>query len=116
MKATKISIDTEGNGLESILKPYQAEAMKLLWEGGDYSSRDVWQKVNERMTTMISRASVINFLNAMVEDGVLDYVETTGKGGYRRIYTASKTEQKFWVWLIQVVNEKLKEASGLHNW
>ena len=34
----------------------------------------------------ISRASVIFFSNDMVDLGVFDYVERTGKGGHHRIY------------------------------
>ena len=49
MKATKIVIDTDSKGLETVLKPYQAVSMKLVWEGGSYSSRDVWKEVNKRM-------------------------------------------------------------------
>jgi len=119
----KVQIDTQNEGLEVVLKDYQAEAMKLLWNGGNgegglrsFSSREVWQKVNESMKhKTISRASIINFLNAMVDDGVLVYRETTGKGGHRRIYSAGKTEQEFWVWLIDVVSSKLKEAAGLYH-
>jgi len=45
-----------------------------------------------------SRASVINFLNTMVDEGFLDYIEETGKGGYHRVYSLnalSKTERTF---------------------
>ena len=87
--------------------------MQILWEGGNHSSRQVWEEVNKRMPTTISRASIINFLNAMVDDGALGYTETTGKGGYRRIYTAAKDEQEFWLWLITLADSTLKEAAGL---
>ena len=43
----------------------------------------------------ISRASIINFLNAMVEEGVLDYVEETGLGGYHRVYSVKFDEAGF---------------------
>lgn len=115
MKATKIVIDTNNQGLETVLKDYQAVSMQLIWEGGNYSSRDVWKEVNNRMPTTISRASIINFLNAMVEDGALGYTEITGKGGHRRIYTAAKTEQEFWLWLIATANSTLKRAAGLYH-
>ena len=65
--------------------------MQTLWQlptdkGG--SSRDVWVKTNVGLagTKTISRASIINFLNAMVDVGVLTFHEITGKGGHRRIY------------------------------
>ena len=40
----------------------------------------------------ISRASVINFLEAMKEVGVLKGVERTGKGGHHWIYSPSMNE------------------------
>ncbi len=33
-----------------------------------------------------SRASVILFLNDMVDEGILEYEEKTGKGRYHRVY------------------------------
>ena len=40
----------------------------------------------------IGRASIINFLNLMVDEGMLDYTEITGKGDNRRIYSAKYDE------------------------
>lgn len=94
-----------------MLKDYQAKTMELLWEGDEFSSREVWKKVNERLSpNTISRASIINFLNDMVDDGILGYREITGKGGHRRIYSAGKSREQFWNWLITTINEKLEEA------
>ena len=57
----------------------------------------VYSYVNERLDggKSISRASIINFLNAMVDEGVLDYIEETGKGGYHRVYSAKLDEADF---------------------
>ncbi len=87
--------------------------MQILWETKEGSSKEIWDGVNERLKEgTISRASIINFLNAMVDDGPLAYHEITGKGGHRRIYRAAMTEQQYWTWLMEVVDTKLKEASG----
>jgi predicted transcriptional regulator len=43
----------------------------------------------------ISRASVINFLEAMREAGVLKGDERTGKGGHRWIYSPAMNEAEF---------------------
>jgi len=51
----------------------------------------------------ISRASVINFLDSMVDDGILAYTETTGKGGYRRIYMFKHDEAGFKEHIAKVV-------------
>ncbi len=94
-----ITVDTSSEGLEMVLKDYQEAALRYLWrlDGGGASSRDVWVQVNEdlRGKRTISRASIINFLNSMVDEGVLSYTETTGKGGHRRIYSAKYDEAGF---------------------
>ncbi|MFH2109726.1 MAG: hypothetical protein ABIJ47_00545 [Candidatus Bathyarchaeota archaeon] len=68
-------------------KPYQVLALNYLWtvpEGA--KSKEVWLNANEQLEGLISRASVINSLNAMVDNGILDYEERTGKGGHHRVY------------------------------
>lgn len=85
-----LKIDLGKKGFNMVLKPYQVEAMRFLWTRTETgaSSKDVYDAVNERLGTdkSISRASIINSLNALVDDGILDYHEITGKGGHRRIY------------------------------
>ena len=100
-------------GFNMVLKPYQLEAMRYLWanpeKGG--SSRDVYVAVNEAMkgTGTISRASIINSLNALVDDGVLNYHEITGKGGHRRIYKPAFDESGFKRFIAETVLKKLLE-------
>jgi len=92
-------LDTGKRGLLAILKEYQELALRCLWslDGEGASSCDIWIQVNEglRGRRSISRASIINFLDAMVDEGVLSYRETTGKGGHRRIYSAKLNEARF---------------------
>ena len=94
-----LTIDTSNTGLAMVLKDYQEVALQYLWrlDGEGASSRDVWMQVNEDLKGQrtISRASIINFLNSMVDEGVLNYTETTGKGGHRRIYSAKLNEVRF---------------------
>ena len=95
-------------GFDMFFKPYQIASLDLLWHSDEQlSSRQVWEKVNEILPETISRASIINFLNASVEHGLLDYVETTGKGGYRRLYTAKLTKPEASNYLKEIVKEKL---------
>jgi len=90
-----------------VLKDYQEAALRYLWrlDGGGASSRDVWVQVNEDLKgkRTISRASIINFLNSMVDEGVLSYTEMTGKGGHRRIYSAKYDEAGFKEYIAKVV-------------
>ncbi len=102
-----LTVDTASEGLEMVLKDYQEAALRYLWrlDGDGASSRDVWVQVNEDLKgkRTISRASIINFLNSMVDEGVLNYTETTGKGGHRRIYSAKYDEAGFKEYIAKVV-------------
>ncbi len=92
-------LDPTASGLSKALRDYQQEALRFIWksEGKGLTSRMVHSNVKERLDggKSISRASIINFLNAMVDEGVLDYVEETAKGGSRRVYSAKFDEAGF---------------------
>ena len=94
-----------------VLKDYQEVALYYLWriDGKGASSRDVWMQVNDDLAgkRTISRASIINFLNSMVDEGVLNYMEITGKGGHRRIYSAKYNEAEFKEYVAKVVLKNL---------
>jgi len=105
-----LTIDTTGKGLAMVLKDYQEEALRFIWEnkGEGASSREVWNHVNEAMKIKtISRASIINFLNAMVDEGVLGYTEITGKGGHRRIYSTKLDEAGFKKYVAETILKNL---------
>ena len=98
------------DGLAKVFKDYQEEAVKFIWEVGDQGaiSKEVWLKVNERLIDKtISRASIILFLNAMVDEGVLGYHEETGKGGYHRVYKPKLDESAFKKHLAQIMISSL---------
>ena len=64
----------------------QANLMRRIWEtGGETDSRRAHAHLRGTETPM-SRATVINFLNKMSEEGFLTYRETTTKGGHKRLY------------------------------
>ncbi len=106
-----LKINVGEDGFNAVLKPYQIEAMKYLWtypsKGG--SSREVYEAVNDALPDgkTISRASIINSLNALVDDGVLGFHEITGKGGHRRIYKAVYDESGFKRYIAETVLRKL---------
>ena len=101
----------EGDGLAKVLKDYQIEALRIVWakEEEGVISREVWQHVNEALTGVrtISRASIINFLNDMVDEGVLDYRRESGKGGYHRVYIPKMDERSFKKYIIETVVKSL---------
>ncbi len=92
-------IDPAKIGLEKVLRDYQIEAMKLVWahNGNGMTSREVYDATNNRLGAgkSVSRASIINFLNAMCDENILDYEEETCKGGMRRKYKKGLDEKGF---------------------
>ena len=104
-----LTIDLSETGFEMFFKPYQIASLDLLWNTEEHlSSREVWDQVNQVLPGTISRASIINFLNASVENGFLDYKETTGKGGYRRLYTPKRSKEETSKYLSKIVKDQLQ--------
>jgi len=109
-QGTPVSYDASKSGLGTILKDYQEAALRYLWSlGGEGAgSRDVWVHVNQVLgTRTISRASVINFLDAMADEGILAYAETGGKGRHRRVYRMKYDEAGFKEHIARVVIRNL---------
>jgi predicted transcriptional regulator len=104
-----IEYDTAEPGLRAVLKDYQELALRAIWANPEgLGSKAVWDRVNaELKPNTISRASVINFLEAMREAGVLKGVEKTGKGGYHWIYSPSMNEAEFKQYIARTILESL---------
>lgn len=104
-----LTFDTGKENLEMFFKPWQVEALRYLWtiqpEGAN--SRAVWENVNDRPKGTISRASIINHLNHMVDEELLTYTEATGKGGHQRVYRIRYTEQEFKQHIAALIIKKL---------
>jgi predicted transcriptional regulator len=100
-----LKFDPASDGLSKVFRDYQEEALKCVWKNSETGviSREVYEYVNDNMDGSISRASIINFLNAMVDEGVLNYTERTGKGGYHRVYTPRLNESELKQYIAQTV-------------
>jgi len=109
-----IVFDTREDGFRTVVKDYQEMALRFVWGSGErgVSSREAWLNVNKELggSGSISRASIINFLNAMVDEGALRYTEITGKGGHRRIYSPPLDEEGFKRYVTKNVIAKLFET------
>ena len=106
----KLKMDMSESGLDMFFKDYQQEALKVLWESDEgLLSRAVWERVNQRRSQPISRASIINFLNDVLEMGILGGTIETGKGGHRTRYEAKMSERELKQYLSKVVKAKLDE-------
>ncbi len=95
----------EKKGLTKILRDYQQEALKSLWKNSEkgLTSREVHEYVSRKIDGSISRASIINFLKVMADEGVLDYEMHPGKGGMRPIYTPRMNESEFKIHVAQTI-------------
>jgi len=104
-------VDPGKTGFEKVLRDYQIEALRMVWDDDPkgVNSREVHQHVNKQLegARTISRASIINFLNAMCDEGVLAYVEETCKGGTRRKYFTGMDEGEFKKHIAKSVLESL---------
>jgi len=111
-----IVFNTSKQGLETVMRDYQALAMRFLWERGEEGaiSREIWLNVNkilmEEEGRSVSRASIINFANAMVDVGIFNYTEKPGKGGYHRVYTPAFDEEGFKLHVAKTVISKLSDT------
>jgi len=108
-----MEINLEGTGLSLIFKPYQVEIVKLLLNKKEVGSREAWQYIQDKPVQTKSRASVINFLNAMVKEGVMKDRSTTGKGGHRGNYSLRVDEKGLWRHFINKTARALSDASGI---
>jgi predicted transcriptional regulator len=106
-----LQVEVSENGLAMFFKDWQVKVLKVLWEKRPEgaNSREVFYKVNELLSDSISRASVINFLNAMVDEEYLNYSERTGKGGHQRVYYAKYDETRFKENLVKSILAKFLE-------
>ncbi len=109
--------DTEKDGLHTLFRPYQALLIEHLWD----LNRNARVGINSRQAHRFlqdtpekkSRASVINSLNDMVDEGILEYEERSGKGGYHRVYYPKMDRGEFAVYVTELIKKKLKEAFPL---
>ncbi|NOQ96510.1 MAG: hypothetical protein GQ555_07850 [Desulfobacterales bacterium] len=103
--------DHSKHGLRKTLKEYEEAGLRYIWNQGEKGagSGKTWKAVNEALgpDKSISRASVIFFLNRMVDQGVLDYRSATGKGGYHRVYFSIMDERGYKKYLLKTVVESL---------
>ncbi len=105
----RIEYDASEKGLRAVLKYYQEIALRVIWANPEgLGSRAVWDRVSaELKPATISRTSIINFLEAMREAGVLKGVERTGKGGHHGVYSPAMNEAEFKQHIARTIRESL---------
>lgn len=80
-------LDTTKKGYKTIFKEYQLQVINYLLAHPDkgIGSGEAWRNC-QAFDVKVSRASIIFFLNALVEDGLATFRDATGKGGHHRLY------------------------------
>jgi predicted transcriptional regulator len=110
----EMKFDTSEKGLQTLFKPYQASLMEHIWKLNNPGRTGITSgeahNYLQNQPDKKSRASVIFFLNEMVEEGVLDYEERTGKGGYHRVYYPKMNREQFAQHVVNTISGKLKEV------
>ncbi len=98
-------------GLRKTLREYEEIALRYIWYMGDKGagSFKTWENVNRELgdDKSISRASIINFLNRMVDEGVLGFRDATGKGGHHRIYITKLDESGYKKYIVRTLLESV---------
>jgi len=94
-------------GLRKTLKEYEEIALRYIWEVGDdgAGSGKTWEYTNRELGEgkSISRASIIMYLNRMVDKGVLGFRDATGKGGHHRIYVTKLDESGYKKYIVKTL-------------
>ncbi len=103
--------DPSKTGLRKTLKEYEELALRYIWETGEEGAGSglTWRAVNERLEEgkTISRASVIFFLNRMLDQGVLTWRDATGKGGHHKIYITKLDESGYKKYVVRTLLESV---------
>ena len=108
-----MKFDTSEDGLLALFKPYQAALLEHIWELNNpgrvgITSNQAYEFLKDHPDSK-SRASIINSLNEMVEEGILTYEERTGKGGYHRVYYPKMNRKRFAQYVVETITRKLSE-------
>lgn len=107
----RIEYDVSKIGFEAAFKNWQLKTIQVVWDNPEgVKSRIVYERVNQALgNDSISRASVINFLEALRGMGVLNGNDATGKGGHHWIYFAAMDEAGFKKFIVETMVTKLAE-------
>jgi len=109
----KMKIDLSEEGLGMFFKEYEILSLETLWkkQGQMLTSFEVTEAVNQKLSAKgesISRASIINFLQDMNDQGLLEKDTTTGKGGHRGLYRPRYDESGMRRHLVKTVLQRLQ--------
>jgi len=106
-----VQIRSREKGLDKTLKKYEKVALRYVWSMSEegVGSAKTWENTNERLKhgETLSRASMIFFLNRMVDQRVLSYRTATGKGGHHRVYYSMMDEKTYKKHILKTIVDSL---------
>ena len=112
-----MKFDTSKDGLNTLVHPYQVALIERIWEINKDSRTGLTSGLahqfiqqNDDPELRKSRASVIFFLNDMVDEGILTYEEKSGKGGYHKVYYPKMNRDQFEKYVTKTITDKLHEV------
>jgi predicted transcriptional regulator len=104
-------LDPSQPGLRKILREWEELALRYVWSEGDNgaASRPIWENVCTQLGEgeSISRASIIFFMNRLVDQGVLGFRDATGKGGHHKIYYPLLDETGYVKYVLRTIIESM---------
>ena len=103
--------DPSQPGLRKTLTEWEEIALRYIWSVGEEGAISglISKNVNEQLKPkLISRTSIIFFMNRLVEQGVLSYREGTGKGGHHKIYYPLMDEEGYKKYLLKTMIESMR--------
>ena len=103
-------IDTTKTGIEAIMKPYHYGIITHILDRPEgITSGDMHAELEFQGYT-VSRASVINYLQALAREGIITQKERSGKGGMHGVYTAKLNFKQILTNIVESVMDKVLEA------
>ena len=111
-----LRLDTSKKGIEAVFKPWQYRAVNFLLEAHEEHSSAEMHKKLIKFDYVISRASVIFFMNGLVLAKLATFREQSSKGGYKRIYKIAETREEFNNRIVEIFCLKMYEAFPDIEW
>jgi len=106
------TVRTKREGSEALVTDYQKNILtKLLENNKQISSGEMHKHLIEIMGDKApSRASIIFFMNDLVDANYAHFDEATGKGGYHRLYNIKLDTKEFVILVTSDINKILTDA------
>lgn len=106
------TLRTKREGSQALVTDYQKDIIKAIVSSKETTSSGEMYKllINLMGDKAPSRASVIFFLNDLVDAKYANFKDGTGKGGHHRLYYTNLTSELFEKKVYVDINQKIKDA------